>query len=159
MLVLPLPPSHKRMRVNVQVFSYKTWDISPKQFSTECPAEQPEFGTACSLPEGAQCPYGEECCCGECHPKWGKTPRRTFLIQKVFSSPLTMWTMPPQIRKITQRTFLIQKVRSSLNKAHVSSTLLKCSPSEENSSNMYVPSTFHTRPSGPENTWWLKHTW
>jgi len=34
----------------------------------ECPAEQPEFGSACSLPEGAQCPYGEECCCGECHP-------------------------------------------------------------------------------------------
>merc|ERR1711990_335541 len=34
----------------------------------ECPAEQPEFGSVCSLPEGAQCPYGEECCCGECHP-------------------------------------------------------------------------------------------
>jgi len=34
----------------------------------ECPAEQPEFGAACSLPEAAQCPYGEECCCGKCHP-------------------------------------------------------------------------------------------
>jgi len=34
----------------------------------ECPAEQPEFGDACSLPEAAQCPYGEECCCGQCHP-------------------------------------------------------------------------------------------
>merc|ERR1712212_329746 len=34
----------------------------------ECPAEQPEFGSACSLPEAAQCPYGEECCCGQCHP-------------------------------------------------------------------------------------------
>merc|ERR1740123_1111820 len=34
----------------------------------ECPTEQPEFGSACSLPEGAQCPFGEECCCGECHP-------------------------------------------------------------------------------------------
>merc|ERR1712106_146534 len=32
------------------------------------PAEQPEFGAACSLPEAAQCPYGEECCCGVCHP-------------------------------------------------------------------------------------------
>jgi len=34
----------------------------------ECPAEQPEFGSTCSLPEAAQCPYGEECCCGQCHP-------------------------------------------------------------------------------------------
>merc|ERR1712210_271912 len=40
----------------------------PSECGSECPAEQPEFGTACSLPEGAQCPYGEECCCGECHP-------------------------------------------------------------------------------------------
>jgi len=34
----------------------------------ECPAEQPEFGSACSLPDAVQCPYGEECCCGQCHP-------------------------------------------------------------------------------------------
>merc|ERR1711953_1521522 len=40
----------------------------PSECGSECPAEQPEFGTACSLPEGAQCPYGEDCCCGECHP-------------------------------------------------------------------------------------------
>ena len=38
-------------------------------FATECPAEQPEFGSTCSLPEAAQCPYGEECCCGQCHPR------------------------------------------------------------------------------------------
>merc|ERR1712037_135301 len=34
----------------------------------DCPTEQPEFGSACSLPQFAKCPYGEECCCGECHP-------------------------------------------------------------------------------------------
>merc|ERR1712233_276234 len=42
--------------------------VEVKAVCAECPAEQPEFGSACSLPEGAQCPYGEECCCGECHP-------------------------------------------------------------------------------------------
>jgi len=40
----------------------------PSECASECPAEQPEFGTACSLFLAAQCPYGEECCCGECHP-------------------------------------------------------------------------------------------
>jgi len=34
----------------------------------ECPAERPDFGSPCSLPKDAQCPYGEECCCGQCHP-------------------------------------------------------------------------------------------
>merc|ERR1712018_560562 len=42
--------------------------VEVKAVCAECPAEQPEFGSACSLPEGVQCSYGEECCCGECHP-------------------------------------------------------------------------------------------
>jgi len=33
-----------------------------------CPAERPEFGSSCDHPAGGQCTYGQECCCGECHP-------------------------------------------------------------------------------------------
>jgi len=33
-----------------------------------CPAERPEFGSSCSHPAGGRCSYGEECCCGACHP-------------------------------------------------------------------------------------------
>ena len=35
-----------------------------------CPTEQPELGSSCSLPDLTQCAYGEECCCGKCHPRW-----------------------------------------------------------------------------------------
>ena len=35
-----------------------------------CPIEQPMSGSSCPLPEGTQCSYGEECCCGECHTRW-----------------------------------------------------------------------------------------
>ena len=41
----------------------------PTVQSTMCPDDQPEFGSACSLPEGTQCPYREECCCDKCHPR------------------------------------------------------------------------------------------
>ena len=37
---------------------------------TVCPIEQPMSGSSCPLPEGTQCSYGEECCCGECHTRW-----------------------------------------------------------------------------------------
>merc|ERR1711963_108220 len=36
--------------------------------SSECPVERPDFGSTCSLPNNVQCTYGEECCCGQCHP-------------------------------------------------------------------------------------------
>jgi len=34
----------------------------------ECPVEEPELGSPCAHPAGEQCSYGQECCCGECHP-------------------------------------------------------------------------------------------
>ena len=36
----------------------------------ECPVKQPDLGSSCSLPETTRCEYGEECCCGRCHPRW-----------------------------------------------------------------------------------------
>ena len=65
-------------------------------FYTECPAEQPEFGAACSLLEAAQCPYGEECCCGQCHPKLEKFPKNISHWKCLFLHALTMWEMPPK---------------------------------------------------------------
>ena len=136
------------MRANVQVSSYKTWQILAKiiqtwqisvnKFSTECPAEQPEFGSACSLPEGAQCPYGEECCCGECHPKWGKTHKEHVSFIKYFYPLLQYGQCHPKWGKTHRRTILIQNVCSLFIHAlqcgechpkwaaHVSSTLSEC---------------------------------
>ena len=58
-------------------------------FSTECPTEQPEFGSACSLPQFAKCSYGEECCCGQCHPRF------IWTLWTKFWSMLIQ--MPPQV--------------------------------------------------------------
>ena len=38
-------------------------------FSTECPIEWPDFGSSCSPTQNFKCTYGEECCCGQCHPR------------------------------------------------------------------------------------------
>merc|ERR1712212_1027814 len=35
-----------------------------------CPAEQPSFFWRCDRPRWQGCGYGEECCCGKCHPKY-----------------------------------------------------------------------------------------
>merc|ERR1712212_972400 len=35
-----------------------------------CPAEQPSFFWSCDRPRWQGCGYGEECCCGKCHPKF-----------------------------------------------------------------------------------------
>merc|ERR1712212_76508 len=35
-----------------------------------CPAEQPHFFWRCDRPRWQGCGYGEECCCGKCHPKY-----------------------------------------------------------------------------------------
>ena len=67
-----LSPWTKFWYLSAHIFSLHRMSRWTKILSTECPAEQPAFGSACSLPEAAQCPYGEECCCGQCHPKWEK---------------------------------------------------------------------------------------
>merc|ERR1719391_1314463 len=36
-----------------------------------CPAEQPNFFWRCARPRWQGCGYGQECCCGKCHPKKG----------------------------------------------------------------------------------------
>merc|ERR1719295_2196494 len=35
-----------------------------------CPAEQPNFFWRCARPRWQGCGYGQECCCGKCHPKY-----------------------------------------------------------------------------------------
>mmetsp|Transcript_127098 Transcript_127098/g.219259 ORF Transcript_127098/g.219259 Transcript_127098/m.219259 type:complete len:266 (-) Transcript_127098:44-841(-) len=36
---------------------------------SNCPAQEPEVGLSCTPFQGS-CPYGEECCCGECGPSF-----------------------------------------------------------------------------------------
>ena len=44
-----------------------------------CPVKEPDIGSACLLPETETCSYGEECCCGKCHTRWGEIMcRMTF---------------------------------------------------------------------------------
>ena len=56
-----------------------------KTVSGTCPTEQPEFGSSCSLPDLTQCSYGEECCCGKCHPRWAfmslRNPKNSSTLQ------------------------------------------------------------------------------
>jgi len=35
---------------------------------TECPATRPQSGSPCPETVELECSYGEECCCGKCHP-------------------------------------------------------------------------------------------
>ena len=93
-------------------------------FSTECPTEQPEFGSACSLPQFAKCSYGEECCCGQCHPRFIWTKFWSMLIQ-----------MPPQVRSILNKPHSesvaihiphSHRVENHTQIIHLVSMLLKC---------------------------------
>ena len=54
----------------------------------ECPVKQPDLGSSCSLPETIRCPYGEECCCGRCHPRW-----REIMCRMTFSFNMMMIMM------------------------------------------------------------------
>merc|ERR1712032_64585 len=62
--------SSENLRADKIVLPKVSSDIKPDALLGEerCPVKQPSIGTACSLPPGFECNYGEECCCGECSP-------------------------------------------------------------------------------------------
>ena len=69
-----------------------------------CPTEQPELGSSCSLPDLTQCSYGEECCCGKCHP------RSAFMSLRNPKNSSTLHYFP----SLTKTTRKIQHCLSSL---------------------------------------------
>ena len=42
------------------VLAHQADELSP------CPSTQPKIGSTCTTTAVSECPYGEECCCGEC---------------------------------------------------------------------------------------------
>ena len=53
---------------NWLLFDFLLLSITRLCCCTECPADKPNVGSPCS--QITECSYGEECCCGQCHPRW-----------------------------------------------------------------------------------------